>query len=59
MIASTEITNSEIFAFVAILVLKLLNCKVLFINRKDNKTVKKVGYCKIINSWNEKFSRYF
>ena len=37
MIASTQITNSEIFAFIAIL-LKLLSGKVLFINRKDNRT---------------------
>ena len=36
-IASTQITNSEIFAFVAVLIFKLLSCKVLFINRQDNK----------------------
>ena len=36
MIASTEITNNDIFAFIAVLVFKLLNSKVLFINRKDN-----------------------
>ena len=34
MIASTQITNTEIFAFIAALVFKLLSRKVLFINRK-------------------------
>ena len=37
MIASAQITNTEIFAFIAALVFKLLSHKVLFINRKDNK----------------------
>ena len=37
MITSTQITNTEIFAFVAALVLKLLSRKVLFINRTDNR----------------------
>ena len=36
-IASTQITNSEIFAFVTVLIFKLLSRKVLFINRQDNK----------------------
>ena len=40
MIASTQITNIEIFAFIAVLVFNLLNRKVLFINRKDNKLLK-------------------
>ena len=35
MIASTQITNFEIFVFIAVLVFKLLSCKALFINRKD------------------------
>ena len=35
MIASTQITNTEIFAFIAVIVLMLLNLKVLFTNRKD------------------------
>ena len=34
MIASTQITNTEIFAFIAVLVFKLLSREVLFINRK-------------------------
>ena len=37
MIASTQITNTEVFAFIAVLVLKLLSRKVLFINIKDNR----------------------
>ena len=38
MIASTQITNIEIFPFKAlVLVFQLLSHKVLFINRKDNR----------------------
>ena len=37
MIVLTQITSNEIFAFVAVLVFKLLSRKVLFTNRKDNK----------------------
>ena len=37
MIASTEISNTEIFAIIAVLVFKSLSRKVLFINRKDNR----------------------
>ena len=37
MIASRQIRNIEIFAFVAVLAFKLLSRKVLFINRKDNR----------------------
>ena len=44
MIASTQIANTEIFAFIAFVVFKLLSRKVLFINRKDNKNCLKVGY---------------
>ena len=40
MIASTQTTNSEIFAFIAVLVFKLLSPKFLLINRKDKTTVK-------------------
>ena len=36
MIASTQITNTEIFAFTAVLVFRLLSRNVLFINKKDN-----------------------
>ena len=37
MIASTQITNTENFVFIAVLVFKLLSRKYLFKNRKDNK----------------------
>ena len=36
MTASTQKANTEIFAFIAVLVFKLMNRKVIFINRKDN-----------------------
>ena len=37
MIASTEITNIEIFALIAVLVFELVSRKSLFINIKDNR----------------------
>ena len=37
MIASTQITNTEIFTFIAVLDFKFLSHKVLFINRKDSR----------------------
>ena len=37
MITSMQIRNTENFAFIAILVFKLLSPKVLLINRKDNR----------------------
>ena len=37
VIASIQITNTEIFAFISVLVFNLLSRKVLFINRKDNR----------------------
>ena len=37
MIASTQTTNTEVFALIAALVFKLLNHKDLFIDRKDNR----------------------
>ena len=36
MTASTQITNNETFAVVAVLIFKLLTLQVLFTNRKDN-----------------------
>ena len=35
--SSTQITDNEIFAFIPVLVFKLLSRKVLFINRNDNR----------------------
>ena len=43
-IASTQITNTNIFASIAVLVFKLLNHNILFTNRKDNGNRWKVGY---------------
>ena len=37
MIVLTQTANTEIFAFIAVPVLKLSRCKVLFVNRKDNR----------------------
>ena len=37
MIATTQITTTEIFAFIAVLVFKLMSRKVMFVNRKDNR----------------------
>ena len=34
VIASTQMTNTEIFAFIAVVVFKLMSHKVLFINKK-------------------------
>ena len=36
MVASTQITNNDIFAIIVALVLKSLSHRVLFIDRKDN-----------------------
>ena len=39
MVSSTQITNTEIFALIAVVVFKLFSRKVLFVNRKDNRNV--------------------
>ena len=69
MISATQITNTEIFSFIAVLVFKSLSRKVFFINRKDNRSCKKVGYflrkqqilqvnyCKIINGFGREILR--
>ena len=44
IITLTQIENSEITEFIAVVVFKLLSRKVLFINRKDNRNCYKVGY---------------
>ena len=41
IIASTQITNTEIVTFIALVVFKLLSRKVLFIKEKTIETVKK------------------
>ena len=63
MITSRQIINTENFPFIAVLVFKLLNRKVLFINREEGYLLKKskisrVNYCKIINSYYLKFSGF-
>ena len=42
MTASTQITDTKIFAFIAILVFSLLSHKVLFINGKDDRNCLKL-----------------
>ena len=37
MIALAQVTNTEAFPFIAVLVYKLLSSNLLFINRKDDK----------------------
>ena len=37
MIALTQITNTEIFTLIAVLVFNLLSREVLFLNRNDNR----------------------
>ena len=37
MTTSAQLTNTEMFAFIAVLVFKLLNYKVLSINKKDGR----------------------
>ena len=44
MIASTYIAHTEIFEFIAVLVLQLLSREVLLTNRKDNRNHLNVGY---------------
>ena len=70
MIASTQITNTEIFVFIAVLVFKVLSRKVLFRNRKDNRKCLKswILFKKIVDftgkllqndSWNVKVSVFY
>ena len=40
MIASTQMINTEIFAFIAVLVFKLMSRKVVFMSRKNNRNLK-------------------
>ena len=51
MIALTQITNTEIFAFIAVLAFKLLRLKVLLINKKYNRSGLKVAYFLIKSSF--------
>ena len=60
MIASTQITNTEIFTIIAVLVFKLLSRKVLFTNRKDKKKLLKsrLLFKKIANSTGKLLQNY-
>ena len=50
MIASTQITNTVIFAFITVLAFKLLSRKVLFINKRQQKLLQtKLLFKKIAN----------
>ena len=55
MIASTQITNSQVFAFIVVPVFMLLGRKVLFINRKTIDTVEKWATFKRYTSADMKF----
>ena len=48
MIPSTQIINTEMFAFIAAVAFRLSN-KVLFVNRKDNRNYKNLLFKKIAN----------
>ena len=37
MTASTQIANTDVFAFIAVLIFKLFSRKVLFLKKKDNR----------------------
>ena len=54
MITSIQIKITEIFAFIAALVFKLLSHKILVINRKDNGTVEKQATIKKIANFTGK-----
>ena len=66
IIALTQITNTEIFAFITFLafqfikserfVYRLFKSGLLFLKKSNFDWV---NYCKIINSWNAKFSGHF
>ena len=49
MIPSTQIINTEMFAFIAVVAFRLLSNKVLLVNRKDNRNYKNLLFKKIAN----------
>ena len=55
IITSTQTRNTEIFAFTALRVFKLLTRKILLTNRKDNRNCEKVGHflrkCKLLQDY--------
>ena len=66
MIASTQITNTEILAFIAAIVFKLsfaykherFNLFNLLESRLLLNQISWVNYCKVISNWNATFSGY-
>ena len=61
MVASTQTTKTEIFAFIAALVFKLLSRKVLFTNRKDDRKLLKsrLLFKKIANFTGKLLQNYY
>ena len=49
MIPSTQIINTEMFAFIAVVAFRLLSNKVLLVNRKDNRNYNNLLFKKIAN----------
>ena len=49
MIPSTQIINTEMFAFIAVVAFRLLSNKLLFVNRKDNRNYNDSPFKKIAN----------
>ena len=49
MIPSTQIINTEVSAFIAVVAFRLLSNKVLFVNRKDNRNYNNLLFKKIAN----------
>ena len=49
MIPSTQIINTEMSAFIAVVAFRLLSNKVLFVNRKDNRNYNNLLFKKIAN----------
>ena len=49
MIPSTQIINTEMSAFIAVVAFRLLSNKVLFVNRKDSRNYNNLLFKKIAN----------
>ena len=49
MIPLTQIINTEMSAFIAVVAFRLLSNKVLFVNRKDNRNYNNLLFKKIAN----------
>ena len=59
MIASTQITNTNAFEFIAVLAFKSLSRKVLFINRRQQKLLKcRLLFKKLANFTGKQMQNY-